>query len=230
MLKNVTFSYDKLVYKNISIANNAGITAIAGQSGCGKTTLLKTIAGLIIPDSGDVTRSVRIGMVFQEPRLFPWFTVEKNLGSILKSVNIIKEEKQQRIDKALATVGLLDYKNHYPTTLSGGMKMRVSIARALVYEAEVLLLDEPFNGLDIASKDTIIQLLRNLAKDGLKMVFVSHIPEDIISIADNIYILSPRPSKVVDIFTNPLMKTKQFNNKIRKELIQRIKSGVANAN
>jgi len=227
MLKNVSFAYDKPVYEDVTISRDGGIIAIAGQSGCGKTTLLRTIAGLVKPDSGAFEGVGRVGMVFQEPRLFPWFTVERNLISVLKSIKISKQERGERIDRALNTVGLGDYKKYYPSELSGGMKMRVSIARALVYECDMLLLDEPFNGLDIASKRDISSLLRELSSAGLDMVFVSHIPEDIVSIADRVYIMSPRPARIRDYFENPLVKSKKYDRKTRQELINRIEAGVS---
>ena len=226
MLKNVSFSYDAPVLENISINSDDGITAIAGKSGCGKTTLLRILSGLITPDSGDVTHSGRVGMVFQEPRLFPWFTVERNLKSVMKQQKLSKNETDERIGKVLEIVGLGDCRKKYPSELSGGMKMRVSIARSLVYECDMLLMDEPFNGLDIPSKAAISELLRKLSADGLKILFVSHIPEDIIEVADRIYILSPRPAKIIDYFSNPLVLKKGYERRERTELINRIRKGL----
>lgn len=226
MLKNVSFSYDAPVLENISINSDNGITAIAGKSGCGKTTLLRILSGLITPDSGDVTHSGRVGMVFQEPRLFPWFTVERNLKSVMKQQKLSKNETDERIGKVLEIVGLGDCRKKYPSELSGGMKMRVSIARSLVYECDMLLMDEPFNGLDIPSKAAISELLRKLSADGLKILFVSHIPEDIIEVADRIYILSPRPAKIIDYFSNPLVLKKGYERRERTELINRIRKGL----
>jgi len=226
MLKNVSFSYKKPVLEDVSISDEEGITAIAGKSGCGKTTLLRILSGLERPDSGEVTHTFRTGMVFQEPRLFPWFTVEKNLMVVMKRRKLTKEETSGEIDRVLSIVGLSGCRNMYPSELSGGMKMRVSIARSLVFNCGMLLLDEPFNGLDVSSKAAISELFRNLSSEGLRILFVSHIPEDIVDIADRVYILSPGPASVIDYFENPLASTKGYERKQRLEFINRIRRGL----
>lgn len=224
MLKSVSFGYENPVYENITIPSEKGITAIAGKSGCGKTTLLRTIAGLITPESGSVSSVGRVGMVFQEPRLLPWFTVERNLLSVLRSRKMPRREMDERIRQALCDVDLAGCAKKYPAELSGGMKMRVSIARALVYRSDILLLDEPFNGLDVGTKGSISGLLRRLAGNGLDMVFVSHIPEDILSLADRVYVLSGSPARVTDSFETHLAASREYNRKLRTELAERIKS------
>jgi len=146
-VKSVSKSYGKLkVIENVSFDLGRGKSiALLGPSGCGKTTLIRIIAGLIDDYEGTIERKVqRIGYVFQEPRLIPWRTVIENLKFV--------EENEERIFKTLEALKLRDYANFKPSKLSGGMRQRVNLARALIIEPELLLLDEPFASLDVHLK------------------------------------------------------------------------------
>lgn len=172
-LKNVTFSYQKSpVLNNFSLELSAGSrVCLTGSSGCGKTTVLHLLCGLIHPQSGTVIASPAT-MVFQEDRLLPWKTVLQNVSLILKEDNA-DEVAAYWLDK----VGLSDVKDAYPHTLSGGMKRRVAIARALAAGGELLLLDEPFTGLDAENKALMLQLLSERFASAT-IVLVTHLLEE----------------------------------------------------
>lgn len=164
--------------------------ALLGPSGCGKTTILKIVAGLLRPDAGNVYMNVsRIGFVFQEDRLIPWKTVWENLEFVLPD--------PQRIERILKLVHLWNYRDLYPVQLSGGMKQRVNLARALLVEPELLLLDEPFKGLDLEIKAELLdEILQMCSSMKITSVLVTHDLREALIFADRIYILSQPPTKV----------------------------------
>ena len=167
-----------------------GILAVTGPSGCGKTTLLRLAAGLEKPDHGSV-RYTGIGcsMAFQEPRLFPHLTVAENLALVLtapgKSGPDVKGAAREAAMAWLDKVGLTDAKDLFPAQLSGGMKQRLSLARALAFPADLLLLDEPFSNLDAARKAELYPLLRAQAASRL-ILLVSHAPDEVEALADRV--------------------------------------------
>ena len=184
--------------------------AITGPSGCGKSSLLRIIAGLIKPTSGvakyhdspiqDTRRE--ISMIFQNFVLLPWRTSFENVMFPLKSRREIPEsEAKEKCLTALTEVGLKNFENVYPGELSGGMKQRVGIARALAVEPEVLLMDEPFNSLDNLTADhlrrDIYSLLINPSTSIKTVIMVSHNVEEIVELSDKVIVLSPRPGRVV---------------------------------
>jgi NitT/TauT family transport system ATP-binding protein len=189
--------------------------ALVGPSGCGKSTLLRVIAGLISPTDGkvDVDRaggSVRdrragesgratFGFVFQEPTLMPWATVLANVILPLKLAGVAREEARHRALTELDRIGLADFANAYPRELSGGMKMRASIARALVTDPAILLMDEPFAALDEITRfrlnDDLLELARSLRKT---VVFVTHSVFESVYLAGRVLILTARPARVVE--------------------------------
>ena len=188
-LRDVTFSYDqKPILKDFSLTLADGeILAVMGPSGCGKSTLLSLCAGLLRPQKGFVISSFdRISFVFQEPRLFPWLTVRENLAAGLKKTDGIEEI----ITDALDTVGLSDCKNLYPEELSGGMKSRVSLARARVFDGDLFLFDEPFAALDEELRKRIgAEMRRHLKERGAAAIFVTHQLSDAEMMADRILYL-----------------------------------------
>ena len=161
------------------------VTAIVGESGIGKSTVLHLLGGLLRPNEGTVqTDGARIAMVFQEPRLFPWMTARENVRTVCGGDG-------SEAEKWLARLGLADAMDKYPAELSGGMKQRVSIARALAYGADVLLLDEPFGGLDAALRlDVTRQVMEAFA--GKTVIMVTHDESDL-AYADVVYRLTPPP-------------------------------------
>lgn len=190
-MNNVSFSFGKKsVLSNFSLELQRGeILAVMGPSGCGKTTLLGLIAGLHKPQSGNVENTFeKIAYAFQEPRLFPWLTVKENLLAVMieKDDNALKT-----VNECLALVELDDSAEKYPAELSGGMKSRASLARALVYGGDLVLLDEPFAALDEELRNTLSTTIRDyLRVRGSAAVLVTHNREDAERIADRIVTLS----------------------------------------
>lgn len=180
-INNITKIFDKkLIFDKFSmeIPENK-VTAITGESGCGKTTLLRIIAGLDNSYTGEISmESDKISYVFQEPRLFDAITVKQNLELVEKGTHL-------STDEILSIVELQNEQNTYPNELSGGMKMRLSLARALYYNGDVFIMDEPFSALDNDMKNRIIPRIFNLI-NGKTVVIVSHNSDEIVSYIDNL--------------------------------------------
>ncbi len=177
-INNVSVAYqNKSVLDGLSFIFEDGRKyAIMGESGCGKTTLLNTIAGLIKPNKGNIiSDKQKIAYVFQDPRLFPWLTVMQNITLVS---SLPPKEAQEKAMDILRNLGLEDSADKYPEELSGGMKQRVSIARALVYDYDILLLDEPFRALD---EDTAQKTAKYIFTDAKEktVIFVTHDKNDI---------------------------------------------------
>ena len=178
--------------------------SLLGPSGCGKSTALRLLAGLIEPTSGQIMRdpsASEIGFVFQDPTLLPWATVANNVRLPLRLRGIAERETTSRIDEALALVGLEEFRTAYPRELSGGMKMRVSIARALVTRPQLLLMDEPFAALDEITRfrlnDDLLELWGRL---DCTVVFVTHSVFESVYLSTRILMLTPRPGRVAAEF------------------------------
>ena len=177
---------------------------LLGPSGCGKSTSLHILAGLVEPDSGEITidgsanyRDASYGYVFQRPRLLNWKTVADNILFALQSYGIPRDQHRARIDRYLSMVGLSAFADEYPLTLSGGMQQRVAIARALAIEPDILLMDEPFSGLDeLTARSMRIELLKLWNQDRKTVLFVTHNALEAVFLADRIYLLTPRPARV----------------------------------
>lgn len=179
---------------------------IVGPSGCGKSTLLRMAAGLERPDSGLVLYggSAVMGpsptrtMIFQEHALYPWRTVEANVGFGLELAGTPRAERQARVADLLARVGLNGFERYYPHQLSGGMRQRASIARALVMDPEALLLDEPYGALDAMTRLTMQdELLRLWQGTGKTVLLITHDIEEALYLADRLYVMSPRPGRIL---------------------------------
>lgn len=174
-LKNVSFSYDKEpVLKDFSITVQSGkAVCLKGPSGCGKSTVLKILAGLIKADSGTVIAPSKVSVVFQEDRLLPWFDLEKNL------LLTVGSDKKEQIEDLLIRVGLGDKLHSKIEDLSGGMKRRAAICRAIAFEGDALLLDEPFNGIDKENKEILARIVKEEFLDkGKPVLMSSHITDD----------------------------------------------------
>ena len=174
-IKDLYFSYgEKAVIKNLNLKfPSSGTYAIMGPSGCGKTTLLYLIAGLLKPSGGSIELDRdKIAYSFQEPRLLEQMTALENVKFVLKG-----KDARAKAQKSLKALGLEDEMDYFPRSLSGGMKQRVSIARALAYDGDVTLLDEPFNGLDEEIKGQAAALLREKAQGSL-VIIITHSTED----------------------------------------------------
>lgn len=204
-IRNLSKSFNELkVLENLSMEiNREGITCIMGPSGCGKTTLLNIIAGLSTADSGEVIGfEDKLSYVFQEDRLISWKSVEENIHFVLKG-RMENGEITSTTNKFLSMVGLEEYKNYYPNALSGGMKQRISILRAFVYPADLMLLDEPFSSLDLARKNNLIQFFKDLVlKENRCVILVSHDMDVAIQLSNKIIVLSDKPTRVKKVLDN----------------------------
>ncbi len=188
----------------LSIAPGS-FTALLGPSGCGTSTLLKLIAGLIRPSAGSITSSFpgrgHMGYVFQDATLMPWADVARNVAMPLDLMGLDEAETRIRVATALKLVGLEEFASAYPRALSGGMKMRVSLARALASKPEVLLLDEPFAALDEITRNRLNDdLIRIAAEENLTIIFVTHSVFESVYLADRVVVMAPRPGRPVADF------------------------------
>jgi NitT/TauT family transport system ATP-binding protein len=186
--------------------NKGEFVSLLGPSGCGKSTALRLIAGLGAPTSGSVGVAHRgaalrgahsIGFVFQEPTLMPWTSVRDNVGLPLKLARAPAAEADARVDRALAQVGLAEFATAFPRELSGGMKMRVSLARALVTDPDILLMDEPFAALDEITRfrlnNDLLALWRNLGKT---VIFVTHSVFESVYLSQRVIVMTARPGRI----------------------------------
>ena len=186
-----------------------------GPSGCGKTTFLRVIADLEKHTSGDITvngttpenarRDRSYGYVFQAAALYPWPSIEKNIALPLEIMGYTKAEQKERIDRTLDLVNLSGFSKKYPWQLSGGMQQRASIARALAFDADLLLMDEPFGALDEIVRDHLNeQLLKLWDTTGKTICFVTHSIPEAVYLSTKIVVMSPRPGRVTDVITSTL--------------------------
>ena len=189
--------------------NEEEFVALVGPSGCGKSTLLNIASGLLEPTSGtvkftqvDAGYEPRMSIVFQETGLFPWRNVHDNIAFGLETAGMPTEEREQRIKHYIELVGLKGFEKSFPHQLSGGMRQRVGIARALAIEPDLLLMDEPFSALDAQTR-TIMQeeLVTLWEKTRLTTLYVTHNIQEAVMLADRVVLLSRRPGKVNKILT-----------------------------
>jgi NitT/TauT family transport system ATP-binding protein len=192
---------------NLSVAD-AEFICLLGPSGCGKSTLLSTMAGFLSPTTGQVRidgeavrgPDPRRIFVFQERGVFPWLTVEGNIGFGL--FDLSRSDRKQRIAHYINMVGLTGFENSYPSALSGGMKQRLEVARALAVKPDVLFLDEPFGALDSITRLTMrTELLRIWEAEKKTIIFVTHDIDEAVQLADRVVVMSARPGTVQDIVT-----------------------------
>jgi ABC-type nitrate/sulfonate/bicarbonate transport system ATPase subunit len=221
-IREVVISYDhgqsrQKIIDGVSMEIKKGeFVCIVGQSGCGKTTLLNVIAGLLKPESGQILYrgrpspdSVRIGYVFQFPRLLPWRTVQENLQFVLKETDAGVKDK---IAHVLEMVGLGGYEKYYPHQISGGMQARVSIARALVIDPDILLMDEPFSHLDqITAKKLREDVVKLWAKTKMTVIFVTHDLHEAVYLADRVYVLGGRPATIRHVENIDIMRPREYD-------------------
>lgn len=213
--------------KNINLTIGRGeFVSLVGRSGCGKTTLLRILSGLLPPTSGSVTangesiwRGTRrddqalkqFGFVFQEANLFPWFTIAENIALPLKLRGVAKKQRLARAEELCAQVGLTGFEGSYPRELSGGMRQRAAIARALSYNPSILLMDEPFGALDALTRDRMNLELQSIhAAAGATVVFVTHSIPEAVFLADRVVLLSPRPGRIRSVTSVPLARPRSL--------------------
>jgi NitT/TauT family transport system ATP-binding protein len=192
------------VIKDISFHIKSGeFLSIVGPSGCGKSTLLEIIAGLIKAKHGNIILNTdRISFVFQNFALFPWLTVRENIEFGLKIKNIPKAERKKISEEKIEEIGLKGFENKYPIELSGGMKQRVGIARALAINPELLLMDEPFSSLDVITAEKLrAELLEIWKKYKMTIVMVTHLVDEAVELSDRVLIFGKRPTYIKETIT-----------------------------
>lgn len=232
-LTQVNKSFDALkVLDNVNLTINRGeFAAIVGPSGCGKSTVLRMVAGLETPDSGEVlandaiikTPSADRLMIFQEHALYPWLTVEQNVGFGLELENVSKRDRVHRVNQILNKVGLEGFNGYYPSQLSGGMRQRVSIARCLVMDPDVLLLDEPYGALDAMTRLTMQnELLKLWQGSGKTMLLITHDIDEALYLADRVFVMSPRPGRIVRTIELDMQRPRKRNGEQFAQLRQEI--------
>jgi NitT/TauT family transport system ATP-binding protein len=199
---------------NLTIARGDFVSFI-GPSGCGKTTFLRTIADLEKPTAGSITvngvspgearRNRAYGYVFQSAALYPWRTIEKNVALPLEIMGYSQRERAERIRRTLELVNLSGFAKKYPWQLSGGMQQRASIARALAFDADLLLMDEPFGALDEIVRDHLnSELLKLWARTEKTICFVTHSIPEAVYLSTRIVVMSPQPGRVADVIVSDL--------------------------
>lgn len=223
------------VLEHISFALNPNeVLAIIGPSGCGKSTLLRIIAGLIPATKGEIfyhgqkCEGLMPGnsMIFQNFALYPWMTVEDNVEMALKAKHVKAEEMEKRTNKALKDMGLNHFKDSYPREISGGMKQRVGIARALVRDPEMLFMDEPFSNLDAFTAETlrseVIEIWSKKEKGLQSILLVSHDVYEVTYMADRIIVLSMNPAKIHTILENKIPRPRDYRSPEFFQLVQKL--------
>ncbi len=237
-LRGIGKSFDELkVLDDISLTVGQGeVVALLGTSGCGKSTLLNIIAGLLPPDSGDINMtgmidsarsgSGDIAYMFQEDRLLPWRSIRANVAFGLEAQSVDRRTRLARADTMLAQVGLSDFTKAWPHQLSGGMRSRVALARSLVVEPRILLMDEPFSKLDPQTRSQMHnELLRLQAIHGTTILFVTHDVEEAVVLADRIVVMSPRPGRIRRIETIDLPRPRIPTDPAVNEQIRQLRLG-----
>ena len=221
--RNISKSYGEVeALKDLTLEFPKGqLTSLLGPSGCGKTTLLKIIAGLLEPSSGTVEVNGRAvtgpgpdrAFVFQDFALLPWASVLRNVAFGLELRGVAKSEREDIAAKYIKDVGLGGFEGSFPHELSGGMRQRVGLARALSVDAEVLLMDEPFSAVDEQTRRKFQEDLLGLVQNENKtFIFVTHSIEEAVYVSDQIAVLLPRPSRVSDIIRPSDLRTKDVGN------------------
>lgn len=202
------------------------LLVLLGPSGCGKTTLLRMIGGLIEPTAGSMTIMGRdlwhagqrqsetladLGMVFQDANLFPWLTIEDNIALPLELKGVGKAERRERAHALMRLVGIAGFERRWPRELSGGMRQRAAIARALSYDPKILLMDEPFGALDAMTRDAMnLELQRLFMATAKTIVLVTHSIAEAVFLADRIVLLSPRPGRIDRIVDVPFARPRDL--------------------
>ncbi|MBI4404591.1 MAG: nitrate/sulfonate/bicarbonate ABC transporter ATP-binding protein [Deltaproteobacteria bacterium] len=230
------------VLKNINVAIQEGeIVALLGPSGCGKTTTLKIMAGLLTPTEGRVLAhgklfkgiNDRLSLVFQNVAILPWFTVDQNVALGLSSFDLTPRQTRLRINEAIDMVGLGGFEEAYPRELSGGMRSRVGIARALAVRPEILCLDEPFSSLDVLTAENmraeIVDIWQEKSKAVKSVVLVTHNISEAVVMAQRIFVMGSDPGHIRTVLNNTLPYPRDVSNQKFQELVDVIHSVITEA-
>ena len=224
---------------NLAVAKGDFVSFI-GPSGCGKTTFLRAIAALEHPTGGTLTVNgmrpdeARVrrayGYVFQAAGLYPWRTIAGNIALPLEIMGFSKGEQQERVERVLELVELSGFGRKFPWQLSGGMQQRASIARALAFDADILLMDEPFGALDEIVRDRLNEeLLKLWNRTGKTICFVTHSIPEAVYLSTKIVVMSPRPGRITDVIDSPLPRERPLDIRDSREFIEiahRVREGL----
>jgi len=204
---NVSKSFKEIrALEEINFSINQGeFLALIGPSGCGKSTVLRLASGLEKQTTGEIDiLTKKVGYVFQDATLFPWRTVRKNVELLAELENYDKETIYKKTEEVLSLVGLSEFANHYPIALSGGMKMRASLARSLLLEPELFLFDEPFGALDLITRGRLnVELMQLYTSKKFTSLFVTHSVEEALFLSSRVFVFSGRPGKIKGEFKVP---------------------------
>lgn len=220
--------------------NKGDFVSFIGPSGCGKTTFLRVVAGLEHPTGGSITvngmtpdearQNRAYGYVFQAAGLYPWRTIGGNIKLPLEIMGYAKSEQDAKVEKVLELVDLAGFEKKFPWQLSGGMQQRASIARALAFDAEILLMDEPFGALDEIVRDHLNeQLLELWARTEKTIGFVTHSIPEAVYLSTKIVVMSPRPGRITDVIESPLPKERPLDIRDTPEFLEvahRVREGL----
>lgn len=241
---NLTFdTADGAVHalKDVNLTVERGeFVSFIGPSGCGKTTFLRCIAALETPTSGTLTvngmtpdearRKRAYGYVFQAAGLYPWRTIAGNIKLPLEIMGFDRAEQEARVERVLELVELKGFGKKFPWQLSGGMQQRASIARALAFDADILLMDEPFGALDEIVRDRLNEeLLKLWGRTGKTIGFVTHSIPEAVYLSTKIVVMSPRPGRITDVIESPLPKERPLDIRDSREFIEiahRVREGL----
>ena len=227
--------------KDVNLTINRGeFVSFIGPSGCGKTTFLRAIAALEHPTGGTLTVNgmrpdeARVrrayGYVFQAAGLYPWRTIAGNIALPLEIMGFSKGEQQERVERVLELVELSGFGRKFPWQLSGGMQQRASIARALAFDADILLMDEPFGALDEIVRDRLNEeLLKLWNRTGKTICFVTHSIPEAVYLSTKIVVMSPRPGRITDVIDSPLPRERPLDIRDSREFIDiahRVREGL----
>jgi len=227
--------------KGVDLTINKGdFVSFIGPSGCGKTTFLRVVAALEHPTGGTITvngmspdearRKRAYGYVFQAAGLYPWRTIRGNIKLPLEIMGFDKADQEERVERVLELVGLKGFGKKFPWQLSGGMQQRASIARALAFDAEILLMDEPFGALDEIVRDHLNEQLLQLWTATNKTIgFVTHSIPEAVYLSTKIVVMSPRPGRITDVIESPLPKERPLDIRDTPEFLEvahRVREGL----
>jgi NitT/TauT family transport system ATP-binding protein len=195
-----TFPDGTEALRNVDLTVDRGeFVSVVGPSGCGKSTLLRLASGLDRSTTGETrVSSTRVGYVFQDPTLLPWRTVRRNIELLAELEHLPKAVRRARVQEAIALVGLDGFEKHRPRSLSGGMRMRTSLARSLVLQPDVFLFDEPFGALDEMTRERLNdELLALFADRGFAALFITHSVAEAVFLSTRVVVMSPRPGRIL---------------------------------
>jgi NitT/TauT family transport system ATP-binding protein len=203
-----------MALENVSLEVAKGeFVCILGTSGCGKSTLLSLIAGLDKVTSGTIDiADGRPAVMFQEPALLPWLTVRRNVELPMRVHKVDPDQRNQTVNRLLAMVGLIDFADHRPHQLSGGMRQRCALARALAQDSELLLMDEPFAALDALTRDSLHDDLNRIWQEtGKTIIFVTHNVREAVRLGDRVLLMTPRPGRVAQIWDVDIVRPRELD-------------------